>query len=245
MPRLYEELAPWYTLITAPSDYVEEAAFYTACIEEHAAREVRRVLELGCGSGANASHMKARFEMVLVDLSPQMLEECARINPELPRHVGDMRTYRSDERFDAVFVHDAASYVRTADDVRQLCDTAMAHLEPGGVVLLCPDDLRENYTPGTDDGGHDGEDGRAARYFSWSVPGDDEDTVFTDYVYLLRSPDKSLRVEQDRHVTGRLPKATWLGALEAAGFADAKAVALEHSEVEAGSHHVLVAMRPA
>jgi len=109
--RIYADLAGWYTLLTSPADYAEEAAWYQARLLEHARREVNSVLELGCGAGANATYMRQRFEMELVDLSEAMLEQCRQLNPDVPTHVGDMRTIRLPRRFDAVFAHDAVSYV--------------------------------------------------------------------------------------------------------------------------------------
>jgi SAM-dependent methyltransferase len=200
------------------------------------------VLELGCGAGANALHMKRDFEMVLVDLSEAMLRQCRRVNPDLEAHVGDLRSFRYPRRFDAVFVHDAASYMLTADDVRAAVQTAALHLQPGGVALLCPDDLAETFVPGSEHGGHDGADGRSLRYLDWSVAGPD-DTVISDYVYMLREADGTLRVERDRHITGRLPTATWLDAIESAGLRG-KAIALEHSEVAEDRHFVFVGVMP-
>lgn len=240
--RIYGDLAPWYTLLTAPSDYEEEALWYAARMREHAEREVRTVLELGCGSGANASHLKQWFDMVVVDLSEDMLRECRTINPELEQHQGDMRNFRCGRRFDAVFVHDAVSYLVSEEDVRATAETAAAHLEPGGVALFCPDDLYENFEPGIDCGGHDGPDGRGLRYLSWSVAGPSEHTVVTDYAYLMRAADGTVEVVRDRHITGRLPKAVWLDSLKRAGLA-AKIIELEHSEVEPGSHHVLLGVK--
>lgn len=242
MPRIYADLADWYTLLTPPSDYAEEAAWYEALILEHAAREVTTMLELGCGAGANASFLRKRFAMELVDLSEAMLAQCRRLNPGVPTHVGDMRTIRLPRRFDAVFAHDAVSYMLTADDVRALARTAAEHLEPGGVALLCPDDLRENYEEGTDDGGSDGPDGRGVRYLAWSRAGED-DTVITDYAVMMREADGTMRVEHDRHVTGALPTEVWLSALRDAGLS-AERIALEHSEVEAGTHHVFIGVKP-
>jgi len=241
-PRIYADLAEWYTLLTTPADYAEEAAWYQARILEHAEREVTTVLELGCGAGANASFLRARFDMELVDLSEAMLAQCHRINPGVPTHVGDMRTIRLPRRFDAVFAHDAVSYMLTALDVRALAQTAAAHLEPGGVALLCPDDLRENYEDGTEDGGSDGPDGRGVRYLAWSHAGE-ADTVVTDYAIMLRDADGTMRVEHDRHVTGALPTDVWLEALRDAGLV-AQRIALEHSEVPTDSHHVFVGVKP-
>jgi ubiquinone/menaquinone biosynthesis C-methylase UbiE len=77
-PRLYDELAPWFHLLTAPEDYAEEAALYRRLLTESSDGPLRTVLELGSGGGNNASHLKAHFELTLVDRSPQMLERAAR-----------------------------------------------------------------------------------------------------------------------------------------------------------------------
>ena len=241
MLRLYTDLAGWYTRLTAPEDYAEEAALYTRLLEDAAHGPVRSVLELGAGAGANASHMKARWDMVLVDLSEAMLAESRKLNPELEHHVGDMRSFRLDRSFDAVFVHDAVSYMLTREALEATVATCAAHLGPGGVVLLCPDDTAEDFSPGTDDGGHDAPDGSGVRYLAWASAGPGH-TAYTDYAYLLRSPDGTVRVEHERHVTGRLPSALWLELLDAAGF-DARRIPLEHSEVEAGSHHMFLGVK--
>ncbi|MEL6188827.1 MAG: class I SAM-dependent methyltransferase, partial [Myxococcota bacterium] len=237
--KIYEELAPWYSLLTSPEDYAEEARWYADLLRGHAAREVREVLELGCGSGANASHMKAWFQMVVSDLSPAMLRECSRINPDLEQHVGDLRSLRLDRRFDAVFVHDAASYLLRPDEVTAAVETAKVHLRPGGVVLFCPDDLAENFAPGTESGGHDAADGRGLRYLEWSRAGERDEEVVTDYALLLREADGSVRVAYDRHLTGRLSGTVWTSALTEAGF-EVRKVPLQHSEVDEGRHHAFV-----
>ena len=108
-------------------------------------RPVQSVLELGSGGGNNASHLKARFALTLSDLSPQMLELSRTLNPELEHVEGDMRTLRLGRRFDAVFAHDATSYLTSAEDVRALAKTAAAHLEPGGLALLHLVDERRSF----------------------------------------------------------------------------------------------------
>jgi SAM-dependent methyltransferase len=46
------------------------------------------VLELGSGGGNNASHLKARFEMVVVEPSPAMLAVSRALNPECEHEHG-------------------------------------------------------------------------------------------------------------------------------------------------------------
>ena len=111
--RLYGDLAPWFHLLTAPSDYAEEAARYRDAILEELP-EATTLLELGSGGGNNASHLSERFTCTLSDLSPQMLSLSRTLNPGCEHILGDMRTLRLGRTFDAVFVHDAVMYLATA-----------------------------------------------------------------------------------------------------------------------------------
>jgi trans-aconitate methyltransferase len=108
MRKLYDELAGWFHLVTAPADYREEAAEIVRVVEAEVP-DARTLLELGSGGGNNASHLKARFECTLTDLSEPMLALSRGLNPECEHLQGDMRTLRLGRTFDAVLVHDATS----------------------------------------------------------------------------------------------------------------------------------------
>jgi hypothetical protein len=163
MTSLYHDLAHWWPLISAPEDYAEEAAFYRRELLARADGPCETMLELGSGGGNNASHLKARFRMTLVEPSAGMLAVSRALNPELEHVQGDMRTVRLDRTFDSVFVHDAVCYMTTEPDLRAAMTTAALHCRLGGVLLMAPDYVRETFRPGTDHGGHDGQ-GRSARY---------------------------------------------------------------------------------
>jgi SAM-dependent methyltransferase len=188
-PKLYGELAPWFHLLTAPEEYAEEAERYRRMLTEAAERPVHEVLELGSGGGNNASHLKAHFAMTLTDVSEDMLAISRDLNPECEHIQGDMRTLRLDQRFDAVFAHDAVSYLTSRQDVEAAVETAFVHLRPGGVALFVPDHISETFLPATGHGGNDGE-GRALRYLEWDWDPDPSDEVyFSEFAYLLREGD--------------------------------------------------------
>ena len=242
-PKLYDALAQWWPLLSAPADYAEEAATYRTLMLDAGEGRSGTLLELGCGGGNNALHLKAHFgQLVLVDLSSGMLEMSRAINPECEHLVGDMRTVRLGRQFDYVFVHDAVCYMTTEADLRRAIETAFVHCRPGGVALFCPDHLRETFRESTDHGGEDGPD-RSLRYLEWTWDPDPADSTYVvDYAYLLRERDGATRVEHDRHIEGLFARADWLRLLAEAGF-DARAAPFEHSDVEPGSTEVLVARR--
>ncbi len=216
-PRLYTDLAPWWPLLSHPDEYAEEAEFYRRCLLKACRPPVRTVLELGSGGGNNASHLKAHFELTLVDLSPAMLRVSRSLNPECEHIHGDMREIRLGRGFDAVFVNDAVDYMTTEDDLARAIETAWVHCKPGGAALFCPTYLSETFRPETSHGGHD-RMLRSLRYLEWTRDPDPNDTtIVTDFAYIL-SDAAGVRVEYDHHVRGLFPRAVWLALLARQGF---------------------------
>jgi SAM-dependent methyltransferase len=242
--KLYSELASWWPLLSSPADYAEEAEFYRKRLVEVCSQPPASLLELGCGGGNNASHMKPYFrEVVLTDVSPGMLALSRGLNPECEHVLGDMRSVQLGRLFDCVFVHDAIVYMTTESDLRAAMRTAYLHCRAGGAALFAPDHLKETFRPSTDCGGHDGED-RALRYLEWTWDPDPADSTYVvDYTYVLRDHDGSLRTESDRHMEGLFGRADWLRLLEEVGFVP-RVIQFDHSELEPGSYFVFIGVKP-
>ena len=222
MHKLYNELATWWPLLSAPEEYLDEAAFFKQVLDAEGLPPAPTLLELGCGGGNNALHLKASFAHVtLTDLSSQMLAVSRTLNPDCEHLVGDMRTLRLERAFDVIFIHDAIDYMTTEHDLRLALETAFLHCTPGGLALVVPDYVQETFEPSTDHGGTDGSNGdeRALRYLEWTYDPDDTDTTYTtDYAYLLRENNQQTQIVHDRHICGLFPGDKWLNLLREVGF---------------------------
>lgn len=168
------------------------------------------------------SHLTADFDAEAVDLSPRMLEHSRRLNPDVRHHLGDMRTVRLGTVFDAVLIHDAVSYMLTEDDLRAAFGTAGAHLRPGGLLLVAPDLVRENFTdgmvlrrpiraPATPDGIEVVVEERI-------TDADPTDTVIESTITYTITEGGSRRVETDVHFSGLFSLDMWICLLEECGF---------------------------
>jgi SAM-dependent methyltransferase len=216
--KLYDEIADWWPLFSAPADYAEEAKFFARVLTDAFTPAPRTVLELGSGGGNNAFHLKSRFEMTLVDLSPRMLAVSRALNPQCEHCEGDMRTVNLGRTFDAIFIHDAIMYMTSTADLGAAILTAYRHCRAGGVALFVPDFVKENFVAKTRHGGHDG-DGRSLRYLEWTVDPDTADTTYrTDFAIVLRDRRGDARVVHDFHIEGLFPRAEWIRLLREAGF---------------------------
>jgi SAM-dependent methyltransferase len=243
LPKLYRDLADWWPVLSGPEDYAEEAEWYRQAIVSAAKHKVHTLLELGSGGGNNASHLKKHFRMTLVDLSPGMLAVSRELNPECEHVHGDMRSVRLGRQFDAVFVHDAVTYMLSKEDLRLAVRTAYEHCAPGGVALFAPDCTRETFRPRTDHGGHD-RGSRSLRYLSWTWDPDPSDTTFLSLmIYVMRSDGDRIRIVDDMHVGGLFGRQDWLDILAGVGFVPS-CRPFEHSELEPGSADAFLALRP-
>ncbi len=217
-PKLYGELAEWWPTFSTPEEYRSEATFFKRALARTSNPPPRTVLELGSGGGNSAYHLKSRFAMTLVDLSPNMLAVSRDLNPECEHVQGDIRTVRLGRTFDAVFVHDAICHMTTETDLRAALNTAFAHCRPGGAALFVPDFVRETFFENVDQGGNDTDRG-SVRFLQWTTDPDPKDTsYFVDFAILIRDRAGGMRVEHDRHHYGLFPRAGWRRLLREVGF---------------------------
>lgn len=228
--KLYDELASWWPLMSPPDEYAEEAVDIARLLANGAPLRRPRVLEMGSGGGHLASHLKTRFDMTLLDLSPGMLEVSRALNPECRHLAGDMQSVRLDDHFDAVLIFDGISHLCHIEDLGAALQTARVHLRPGGVGVFCPDWTTECFRPESTTGGIDGPE-RGMRYIEWVHP-EVHGTVYrTDIVYLLREPGKPLGIEHDAVELGLFSREQWRGALQEAGFVSAQVHQLSGRDV--------------
>ena len=218
LPKMYDDLAALWPLTSPPENYADEARHWREALRAHLGPGRHRILELGAGGGNNLSHLTDEFDAVAVDLSPGMLEHSRRLNQAVEHHVGDMRTVRLGQRFDAVLIHDACGYLTSEDDLRATFATAAAHLRPGGLFICAPDWFRETF-PGTVVSVH-GPHGPTAEVtfvdYVWD-PDPSDTQIESVYVFFLRREGR-VEVVEDRHAIGLFRVDVWLALMEEAGF---------------------------
>ena len=216
--RLYGDLSYLWPLLSPPEHYKDEARYWLRELLSRLPPGRRRILDLGSGGGHHLSHLTAEFDATAVDLSETMLEHSRRLNPGVVHHVGDMRTVRLGQTFDAVLVHDAISYITTEADLNAVFNTARAHLRPGGLLIVAPDDYTETFHPPRVEHQTIRHTDTELTYVEYSTDLDPTDTAIeTTYVFFIKQ-DGKLQVEVDNHTTGLFPIATWKRLLTEAGF---------------------------
>ncbi len=137
--------AQYYDLLYRDKDYAGEAAYIAELIREHTP-QATSILELGCGTGAHASHFaKLGYIVTVIDMSEPMLQQArARkfaLAPELSQRLtfeeGDVRTFSAHKCFDVVAsLFHVFSYQTTNHNLQAAFETAASHLRPGGLLIF-------------------------------------------------------------------------------------------------------------
>lgn len=132
---LYYDLLYSHRDIKAETDFLEEA------FKSYSLVRVRRVLDVGCGTGLHAIELARRgYEVVGVDLSPQMVE-IARSKAKGLSGVSfvqaDARSLEFAEEFDAaIAMYGVISYFVSDEDLLGFLRSVRRSLKPGSVFVF-------------------------------------------------------------------------------------------------------------
>ncbi|MFJ7418658.1 class I SAM-dependent methyltransferase [Streptomyces uncialis] len=120
-------------------DYGSEAEYVTEVIRRHRPGAAS-LLDVGCGAGGHLEHFARLFDRVEgLELSADMLTAARPKLPGVPLHLGDMRDFALEGRFDAVVsLFGSVGHTRDEDELRATLECFARHLTPGGVVLVEP-----------------------------------------------------------------------------------------------------------
>jgi SAM-dependent methyltransferase len=131
------DYAAAYDLLYHDKDYAAECDLLERVFGEYGAGSVRRVLDLGCGTGGHAVLLADRgFEIVGVDRSPDMLRVARDRSPAARFELGEIGAVDLGETFDAVLMMFAVlGYHATNAEVSEALSAARRHLRPGGLFF--------------------------------------------------------------------------------------------------------------
>jgi SAM-dependent methyltransferase len=146
MDSTFDLYAAYYDLLYRDKDYSNEVNYISSSILASGGVSEGSILELGCGTGGHAVHLASSNRMVHgIDLSAEMVQRANASKSTLPTHlnekltfeVGDIRSFRSTQKFDAVVsLFHVISYQTKNEDIINSFNTARYHLQPGGLFFF-------------------------------------------------------------------------------------------------------------
>jgi SAM-dependent methyltransferase len=133
--------------------------------------EASSLLDVGCGTGEHLAHLRRHFDVAGVDLASSMIRIASAKLPGVPLLQDDMRTFGLDRTFDVVCsMYSSVGYLASADDLFTAVKNMAHHLRPGGVLIVEPWILREDWNGGDlVEAGFENEGGKVVRMGRWTT----------------------------------------------------------------------------
>jgi len=138
----FKDYADLYDLFYAEKDYRAECTYIMKIAEKYSINPVRKLLDVGCGTGGHALvWAQEGMEVAGLDRSPQMLLNAQRKAQELKLNVpfleGNVREFDLEKKFDVVTALFAVmSYQTATEDILASLSSVRGHLERGGLFLF-------------------------------------------------------------------------------------------------------------
>jgi SAM-dependent methyltransferase len=136
---VFGEYSGYYDLLNQDKDYREEVNYVRHLIDKYH-QHGKTVLELGCGTGIHAALLQQRgLHVTGIDRSAEMLKIArGKLNgSDLKFLEGDVLDFRTHHRFDiAISLFHVMSYMNSTEDLRKAFDTAVSHLNSGGIFIF-------------------------------------------------------------------------------------------------------------
>jgi SAM-dependent methyltransferase len=146
---MFTKSARFYDRLYAFKDY-DGASEQIHALVQARRPGARTLLDVGCGTGRHLAALRGRYELEGLDLDGGLLAVARERLPDVPLHEADMTTFDLGRRFDVVTcLFSAIAYVRTLENMRRAVERMVAHLAPGGVLLVEPWFSLETYWTGT------------------------------------------------------------------------------------------------
>lgn len=194
--RPFTRMARHYDGVMVDVEYGEWADFVLQLAAAHGTRP-RRLLDLGCGTGASTAPFTAHVPHVEgLDASQDMLNVAATRLPGVPLHRADARTFTLQGRFDLVTaVFDVVNNLLSDDDFLAMLKRVRAHLTLGGHFIF-----DANTTPGLRDLWDDGyvEGWVGGTHYRWEHRFDEASSLATVHAHFNGEDGAFHEVHEER-----------------------------------------------
>lgn len=133
--NVFDNYAKYYDLLYHDKDYKIEAQYISDLIK-HYGSHTKTIFEMGCGTGKHAKLLSEKgYDIFGIDLSQTMLDEAKKLKVNC--EIGDVRTFRTERKFDTVIsLFHILSYQTTDDDAASFFETAKEHLNKNGIIIF-------------------------------------------------------------------------------------------------------------
>lgn len=146
----FEEISRYYDFMYVnETTYQKEVEAVVDIVDKYKPAHCKTVLDIACGTGAQAVYLAEHYEVTGIDLSPEMLNIAKGKVLEATFVEADMFNFELNRKFDIIV--NLYGSIGFAESYEQLCaasQCAYQHLHDGGLYILTPWGTKESLVEG-------------------------------------------------------------------------------------------------
>ncbi len=133
-----KKYALYYDYFNQGKNYHNEVAFLKEIFKIFSKKEIKIILDLGCGTGLHTQELtKHNFQVEGLDLAEEMIEIARERNPTATFHQGDMSNFNLNKKYDAVIsMFSAMGYLTENKQLERFFSCCKQHLTKDGLLIL-------------------------------------------------------------------------------------------------------------
>ncbi len=137
--EVFKDYAGYYELLYKDKDYNGEAAYLANLIDKFSEKNIKSILDLGCGTGTHASLLAKKYQRVEgIDISENMILQAREKKlGNMDFHHQDVVNFSLPNRFDVITsLFHVVSYQTTNDSIMGMIKQVSFHLNGGGLFIF-------------------------------------------------------------------------------------------------------------
>ena len=147
--QLYKKYAQYYDRIYEKMDLQKEVEFIKWAVKQHQNSTGNRLLDVACGTGRHAQKLIDSFQIMGVDINPDMLQVAREKLPDVEFTIGDMKKLNLEDKFDVIIcMFSAMNYNTSLEEFKKTLQNFYRHLNGGGVLIFDYGINQENWIEG-------------------------------------------------------------------------------------------------
>jgi len=215
--EFYEKIAPWYDLLYGKRDYEGACRFFRDIFKKHG--DVKKVLDIGCGTGSHAKHLaEMGYTVTGIDKSKGMIDRARKKAPKANFIRSSIMDFKTEERFDAaIAISTVINCCTSIEKLQMMFRKVYALLESGGLFLF------DSGISGKDLIGHNirhviGSDGKKSGFLLLKIfPVDKNEFLLSRVLFKKEEQHFDMDIYDDEHI-GLFSMGELKSSLKKAGF---------------------------
>jgi len=144
---MYKTISTYYDMMYVNDEsYRSEVDKVVLLVEQYKTSKGNKLLDIACGTGAQAAYLQKHFAVTGIDLSDEMLgvakdkvKNAAFIN-------ADMRDFSLNDQYDVILnLYGSIGQVESLEQMQRSIKCAYNHLKQGGIFILTPWSTKESF----------------------------------------------------------------------------------------------------